>query len=341
MAEYCPAEMKGKIKRWYFKANRPPWVKEPTLRTCVCRYHNEMQFALQDLSKAPLFKDLHAACRCGQGPCGASCPMCKDGACLDLFMSRSGLVTAVLCEPPPASQEYGMDALHKWSCAAAECGECGHAREDHLPRLPRCTALPAALERERDAHAEDDEENRTLMRRYTKKAQTQMEEDDHERQWDAAVVGGSDDPKSRVKEAEMLQVDRLTLDEALKYVKRTLIKYTKHNHIARHQAREFQNCKRRLRVGDIMIIVDFAMNWCHRHQDELQSAHWCPWQTTLLIFVVYRRVKGGLRLEGHVFYSDDLNHSNKMVQHCFEIEVKHYQKVMREEGGSLQGIHIW
>ena len=58
-------------------------------------------------------------------------------------------------------------------------------------------------------------------------------------------------------------------------------------------------------------------------------------QTTILPFVVYRQIKDELRLEGHVFASDDLNHSNKMVQHCMSIVIQHYQEVLHSEGKTV------
>jgi hypothetical protein len=116
--------------------------------------------------------------------------------------------------------------------------------------------------------------------------------------------------------------------------------YITHNHTAVHQSMQFQKCKAKLRPGDIMMVWDFAMDYSHHHQNGLQRDNWGVWRTTLLPVAIYRvGADGQLKLD--IFYSDDLNHSNKMVQYCLEKVVRHYQGVLEADGQNLRRVFIW
>jgi len=179
------------------------------------------------------------------------------------------------------------------------------------------------------------------VKKYVKQQQAQGEEDDRQNRWDVALVGGLEGGKQKVKEAEMLATIEMTWDEAMAYLKEVVEDYRPHEYVAQNQAREFQKCKTTLQEGEIMVVLDFGMKKTHQHQDALQSDHWSAWQTTLLPMVIYR-VKGGkLVLESVIYYSDDLNHSNKFVQKCLTDLAMRYHRQMKEEGHQLRNIILW
>ena len=54
------------------------------------------------------------------------------------------------------------------------------------------------------------------------------------------------------------------------------------------QALQFDECKKQLQDGDVMLIMDFATNYSHHKQDEVHGAFWCRWQMTLHPVVAYQ-----------------------------------------------------
>ena len=55
----------------------------------------------------------------------------------------------------------------------------------------------------------------------------------------------------------------------------------------RWQAFQFNECKKQLKYGDVLFVMDFATNYSHHRQDEIHGAFWCRNQTTLHPIVVY------------------------------------------------------
>ena len=53
------------------------------------------------------------------------------------------------------------------------------------------------------------------------------------------------------------------------------------------QALQFDECKKQLQDGDVMLIMDFATNYSHHKQDKVHGAFWCRWQMTLHPVVAY------------------------------------------------------
>jgi hypothetical protein len=360
------------IKPYFFKSCRPFFIRNETIRTCACRYHNQFRYAMEDMVKSYLWKVAHAACgNGGEGeamdgaprgeaadvpvpPC--QCSECESQWCQKAWASRSGAVDHYLCKVEGREGDEGQPRLHKWACVVGECPKCGFGTAKRPRLTPMFTCRHAKdveatiMAEEEGGGAPGDEEARAkarvAMRVYTKKKQREVEEEDHERRWDPGEVGREGGQKSREKETEGLEVVYMTIEEALKNVVDIMREYIIHNHIAVHQSFAFNRCRSKLRPGDIMIVLDFSMNYSHKHQDALQSDHWGAWQTTILPAIIYRvNEKGQLLLEAYVFYSDDLHHSNKFVQHCIEKLVKHYQGMVEgEKDGKkidLRRVFLW
>ena len=55
----------------------------------------------------------------------------------------------------------------------------------------------------------------------------------------------------------------------------------------RWQALQFDEAKKQLQIGDILLIMDFATNYSHHRQDEIHGAFWCRRQTTLHPIIIY------------------------------------------------------
>ena len=55
----------------------------------------------------------------------------------------------------------------------------------------------------------------------------------------------------------------------------------------RWQAMQFDECKKQLREGDAMFIMDFSTNYSHHKQGEIYGAFWCGRQTTFHPIITY------------------------------------------------------
>ena len=55
----------------------------------------------------------------------------------------------------------------------------------------------------------------------------------------------------------------------------------------RWQAMQFDECKKQLREGDVMLVMDFSTNYSHHRQGEVHGGFWCRKQTTLHPIITY------------------------------------------------------
>lgn len=278
------------------------------------------------------------------------CKDCQDGWCRSAFKSRSGAIYRYLCEARTEEVGGRVYTFHNWECVSGTCDDCGFGTDKAPKRpplfdCPHIRAVEAAVNEAGHTREEEAARGRIKipMRKYITRAQKEEVLDEERGQrWDAAEVGRDGEKRSKVNETEGLEVQYLSIDDAMQYIEEVLREYILHDHKARHQSKEFQRCRDKLRTGQIMIIGDFAMNYGHHHQDGLQGDHWGVWQTTILPFVIYRRGKDGrLLLESYVVYSDDLNHSNKFVQHAIAEVVRHYQVILEVDSVDLTHVFMW
>ena len=82
------------------------------------------------------------------------------------------------------------------------------------------------------------------------------------------------------------------------------------------QAFQFDECKKQLKYGDVLFVMDFATNYSHHRQDEIHGAFWCRNQTTLHPIVVYYPCPekcGHLVGDEVMILSSDLKHDSFAV----------------------------
>ena len=53
------------------------------------------------------------------------------------------------------------------------------------------------------------------------------------------------------------------------------------------QAMQFDECKKQLQEGDVMLVMDFSTNYSHHRQGEVHGGFWCRKQTTLHPIITY------------------------------------------------------
>ncbi len=70
---------------------------------------------------------------------------------------------------------------------------------------------------------------------------------------------------------------------------------TRHDFIAKQQARYLNDVKENLLPGEFLVIGDFSENYSFVVQDEAQSFHWNNSMATLHPFVYYHREAGDIK----------------------------------------------
>ena len=114
--------------------------------------------------------------------------------------------------------------------------------------------------------------------------------------------------------------------------------FFEHREIAKWQARQFDKCIDNLPVNQLVVLIDYSMNYSHVHLNEAGGEHWSHVQTTVVPVVVYKRdASGQVNAHSHIYMSADLNHSNNMVQHILNDTIKRD----KESNPSINIAHIW
>lgn len=89
---------------------------------------------------------------------------------------------------------------------------------------------------------------------------------------------------------ELKKIDG-TVTEFLDQMRIELAPFSKHLFNAQWQAKEFENLKTTIPAKWVLMCLDFAENYCCRHQDEAQSVHWTYEQVTMHPIVTYYKCK--------------------------------------------------
>ena len=118
------------------------------------------------------------------------------------------------------------------------------------------------------------------------------------------------------------------------------------NHMSIHlfhfrwQAFQFDECKKQLQDGDILLIMDFATNYSHHKQDEVHDAFWCRKQTTLHPTIAYYPCPckcGHLVCDEIMILSNDLKHDSFAVNTFVEKALTH----LRENKVTIKRLIMW
>ena len=329
------------LKQWFFMANKPWYVKEPSFRTCVCPYHHGLQSACHDITSAQVWQQAHADCGTDKGKACNTCVMCRDGSCKtfwsDVRQNDKVLLNQLLCAP----DEQGD---YHYDCLINKCGKCSFSKRGKdkatLPECLTCPSMAAYMKtKEVDGHGG---ETKIKMRLWVKKEQSHFDDTDwREKEYDAREVGGQEDEAGRraaLKKIEVMEERELPYQDVVEVMMARIDQYVLHSHISKHQSRAIKRCEATLKHGDVIIITDFGANIDHKHQDGRQSEHFSHYQTTILPMVILRKDGKGIRLEALIFISNDTTHSNAFVQYCLN---KTIEKMDDRTEGGVKRVHIW
>jgi hypothetical protein len=102
------------------------------------------------------------------------------------------------------------------------------------------------------------------------------------------------------------------------------------------QAKEFEECKKALIPGDVLMVLDFAQNFVHKVQNEPQAAHWHRHNSTLHPVVCYYLCSDGTNLikDEVLMITDDLDHDHYAVR-AFQKKVMEH---LTEEGVTVKRV---
>ena len=92
------------------------------------------------------------------------------------------------------------------------------------------------------------------------------------------------------------------------------------------QVFQFDECKKQLQDGDVLLIMDFATNYSHHKQDKVHGAFWCRKQTTLHPIIAYYPYPckcGHLVHDEIMILSNDLKHDSFAVNTFVEKALTH------------------
>ena len=106
------------------------------------------------------------------------------------------------------------------------------------------------------------------------------------------------------------------------------------------QAMQFDECKKQLREGDVMFIMDFSTNYSHHKQGEIHGAFWCRRQTTFHPITTYYLCPqkcGHLVCDEIMIMSKDLKHDSFAVDTFVDKALSH----LKEKGIPVKRIIMW
>ena len=118
------------------------------------------------------------------------------------------------------------------------------------------------------------------------------------------------------------------------------------NHMSIHlfhfcwQAFQFDECKKQLQDGDVLLIMDFTTNYSHHKQDEVHGAFWCRKQTTLHPIIAYYPCPckcGHLVHDEIMILSNDLKHDSFAVNTFIKKALTH----LRDNKVTIKRLIMW
>lgn len=106
-----------------------------------------------------------------------------------------------------------------------------------------------------------------------------------------------------------------------------LSKLVAHDFIAKQQSSYWQKMKESLKIGEFLVVCDFAENYAFVVQDSTQGFHWSNNQATIHPIVVYYKSYGDneLRHFSFVIISEHLKH-NTVAVHLFKKKLVNFMK---------------
>ena len=212
---------------------------------------------------------------------------------------------------------------HNRDCIFRNCQKCGAVKfqEDIIRSNSNIDWQKIVTWHQWEKVKVDENKKETKDGKKDEKKETEVETND---QGEERVKG---------KKKERKQFDKIcysgTLSHLLTCFTVSIHELSEHIFNFRWQAFQFDECKKLLKDGDVLMIMDFAQNFSHHRQDEIQSALWSRQQTTLHPVVTYypclEESCNDLVKEEIMILSSDLKHDGFAVNKFIEKATDHLQ----------------
>ena len=113
-----------------------------------------------------------------------------------------------------------------------------------------------------------------------------------------------------------------------------------HHFLAKKQEENFKNQLESLPPGSLLIIMDFAENYCFKSQNSVQSSYYINKQCTLHPIVIYYNENGTVSSKPKccVVISDSLDHSAGTVS-CFYKRL--HEDIIKKQFPFCTFIQLW
>ena len=106
------------------------------------------------------------------------------------------------------------------------------------------------------------------------------------------------------------------------------------------QAMQFDECKKQLQKGDVMLIMEFSTNYSHHKQGEIHGAFWCRRQTTFHPIITYYPCPqkcDWLACDEIMIVLKDIKHDSFAVDTFVDRTLSH----LKENGIPVKRIIMW
>ena len=260
----------------------------------------------------------------GECECECSCDLCERGGCkasVAPWRSVDGIMEACLCDKGERGFYYRKcvhnKKSHKYDRNFKKCTRSGCGIEDAIKCMTAC-----ALKQKGDVEV-------------SWKAIESVEITASKKQH-ADIADAYGEHQRTQKETKQVTKTAALRDFIQLYAQQCRL-FFQHREVAHWQAQQYDKCIDGLPQNHIAILIDYSMNFSHIHLEEVAGEHWAHAQTTLVPVVVYKNINGKVEAHSRIYMSNDLNHSNKMVQFILEDTTKKEQTLNPD----LAKLHIW
>ena len=163
-------------------------------------------------------------------------------------------------------------------------------------------------------------------------------------QWKNLSIGETENSSDNKQEKPKRILDKVRYRGTLTELLSLFVKSV--NHMSIHlfhfhwEAFQFDECKKQLQDGDILLIMDFATNYIHHKQDEVHGAFLCRKQTTLHAIIAYYPCPckcGHLVCDEMMILSNDLKHDSFAVNTFVEKALTH----LRDNKVTIKRLIMW
>lgn len=316
--------------RQRFTELMPFWVKPKPREVCVCTYCSNAKGLLDGLRKA--VHSVHG----GDNPCLCACSLCNDGGCKKVYDNVYNLINAWTCHGAiPWNDVYeGYDEDHVkglldgMRCRLGRCKDCKHPSSAPFYKCPE----EKKIDQRMVTWKEVVKESNMVQTQNGLKEQKNV----HIKTQRGSVI----DLKRKV--LRCFAGDRIDAKRVLWTGWTQDEPHFVHLLVKDWQSKCLDTMIDTCSCDTMIIIIDYAMNYAHKHDQEFSEEHFSPWSSTILpIVCYYRGLDGVVGAETFAVLTDDLRHDHQAVQAHLKQCIQFHRVRFAERGYVLKSCIVW